>query len=123
MTIPPTTYPMSSVESKDKYYFPTLSGQGAPSTGIGSTNQPSTTGVSSSQSQISQNEINQLTNDINDAKNTANNVAASYGKVAQSFKDVKNTTDALFIISIVSVGIGAAGVVIAVIAFTRKTQV
>ena len=70
--------------------------------------------------QVSQNVINQLTNDIADAKNTANNAAQSYAKVAQSFQDVKNTTDTLYIISMTGIGIGAAGVVIAVIAITRK---
>ena len=73
--------------------------------------------------QVSQNVINQLTNDINDAKNTANNAAQSYAKVAQSFQDVKNTTDGLYIISMTGIGIGAAGVIIAVISLTRKNQV
>ena len=76
----------------------------------------------SASGQISQNVINQLTNDINDAKNTANNAAQSYAKVAQSFQDVKNTTDSLYIISMAGIGIGAAGVVIAVISLTRKNQ-
>ncbi|MGI0046706.1 MAG: hypothetical protein ACREBB_05910, partial [Nitrosotalea sp.] len=73
--------------------------------------------------QISQNVINQLTNDISDAKNTANNAAQSYAKVAQSFQEVKNTTDVLYVISMTGIGIGAAGVVIAVIALTRKNHV
>ena len=74
----------------------------------------------SASAQLSQNIVNQLTNDINDAKNTANNAAQSYAKVAQSFQDVKNTTDSLYILSMAGIGIGAAGVVIAVIALTRK---
>ena len=73
--------------------------------------------------QLSQNIVNQLTNDINDAKNTANGAAASYAKVAQSFQDVKNTTDSLYIISMAGIGIGAAGVVIAVISLTRKNKI
>ncbi len=66
--------------------------------------------------------VNQLTNDINDAQNTANNAAQSYAKVAQSFQDVKNTTDGLYILSVTGVGIGAAGVVIGVMSVTRKNQ-
>lgn len=73
--------------------------------------------------QLSQNIVNQLTNDITEAKNTANNAAQGYAKVAQSFQDVKNTTDSLYILSMVGIGIGAAGVVIAVISLTRKNQV
>jgi len=71
--------------------------------------------------QVSQNVINQLESDINDAKNSANNAVQSYGRVAQSFQEVKNTTDALYMISLTGIGIGVAGVVIAVIALTRKT--
>lgn len=72
--------------------------------------------------QMSQSAINQLTNDITDAKNTADNAAQSYAKVAQSFQEVKDTTDALYVISMTGIGIGAAGVVIAVVAITRKNQ-
>ena len=72
--------------------------------------------------QVSLNVINQLVRDIIDAKNSANNAVQSYSKVAQSFQDVKNTTDALYMISLTGIGIGVAGVVIAVIALTRKTS-
>ncbi|WP_101478044.1 hypothetical protein [Candidatus Nitrosotalea bavarica] len=72
--------------------------------------------------QTSQNVINQLTSEINDAKNTANGAAQSYSRVAQSFQDVKDTTDKLYMISMTSIGIGIAGVVIAVIAITRNKQ-
>ena len=73
--------------------------------------------------QVSQNVINQLTNDVTDAKNTADNAAQSYAKVAQSFQEVKDTTDTLYVISMAGIGIGAAGVVIAVVAITRKNQI
>jgi len=72
--------------------------------------------------QVSQNVLNQLESDINDAKNSANNAVQSYARVAQSFQDVKNTTDTLYMISLAGIGIGVAGVVIAVIALTRKTS-
>ena len=72
--------------------------------------------------QVSQNVINQLESDINDAKNSANTAVQSYSRVAQSFQDVKNTTDTLYMMSLAGVGIGVAGVVIAVVALTRKTS-
>jgi predicted PurR-regulated permease PerM len=72
--------------------------------------------------QVSQNVIDQLTNEINDAKNTANDAAQSYSRVAQSFQDVKDTTDKLYMISMTGIGIGVAGIVIAVIAITRNKQ-
>jgi len=72
--------------------------------------------------QVSQNVINQLESDINDAKNSANTAVQSYSRVAQSFQDVKNTTDTLYMMSLAGIGIGVAGVVIAVVALTRKTS-
>ena len=121
VTIPPTTYPMSDVEAKDKYYFPSAPSQVTTNPQPTSTTQPSGS-VQTSSGQLSQNVVNQLTNDISDAKNTANNAAASYSKVAQSFQDVKNTTDSLYILNMAGIGIGAAGVVIAVISLTRKIK-
>jgi uncharacterized membrane protein YeiB len=72
--------------------------------------------------QTSQNVINQLESDINDAKNTANNAAQSYARVAQSFQEVKDTTDKLYMISMAGIGIGVAGIVIAVFAISRKGE-
>jgi len=72
--------------------------------------------------QTSQNVINQLTSEINDAKNTADNAAQSYSRVAQSFQEVKDTTDRLYMISMTSIGIGIAGIVIAMIAITKNKQ-
>ncbi len=66
--------------------------------------------------------ISQLTNDINDAKNSADAAAKGYTDVSKSFGDVKDTTDRLYMISLAGVGIGAAGIVIAVIAITRNKQ-
>ncbi|HXX05291.1 MAG TPA: hypothetical protein VEJ68_00550, partial [Candidatus Bathyarchaeia archaeon] len=56
--------------------------------------------------QVSQNVINQLESDINDAKNSANTAVQSYSRVAQSFQDVKNTTDTLYMMSLAGIGIG-----------------
>jgi methionyl-tRNA synthetase len=72
--------------------------------------------------QTSQNVISQLESDINDAKNTANNAAQSYSRVAQSFQEVKNSIDMLYMVSLTGIGIGIAGVVIAVMAITRNKQ-
>ncbi len=72
--------------------------------------------------QTSQNVIHQLESDINDAKNAANNAVQSYAHVAQSFQDVKDTTDKLYMISMIGIGLGSAGIIIAVVAITRKGE-
>jgi phosphotransferase system glucose/maltose/N-acetylglucosamine-specific IIC component len=84
------------------------------------------TGVSNlihpASAQTSQNVVDQLTSEINDVKNTANDAAQSYSHVAQSFQDVKNSIDTLYMISMTGIGVGIAGIVIAVIAITRNKQ-
>jgi len=65
---------------------------------------------------------NQLTSDIEDAKNSADAAAKSVSNVGQSFQEIKDTTDKLYMISMTGIGIGIAGIVIAVIAITRSKQ-
>jgi|SRR5579864_4224526 len=66
--------------------------------------------------------INQLTNDIEDAKNNANSAAQSVANVGKSFQEVKDTTDRLYMISMAGIGVGVAGIVIAVFAISRKGE-
>ncbi|HWY34172.1 MAG TPA: hypothetical protein VNX68_05965 [Nitrosopumilaceae archaeon] len=66
--------------------------------------------------------INQLTSDIEEAKNNANSAAQSVANVGKSFQEVKDTTDKLYMISMAGIGIGVAGIVIAVFAISRKGE-
>ncbi len=66
--------------------------------------------------------VNQLTSDIEDAKSNADAASNSVSNVVQSFQQVKDTTDRLYMISMTGIGIGVAGIVIAVIAVTRNKQ-
>ena len=115
VTVKSTTYALQDVEAKDSYYFPSM-----PGNNMSGMNNMSDNTVASTQT--SQNIINQLTSEINDAKNTANDAAQSYSRVAQSFQDVKDTTDKLYMISMTGIGIGIAGIVIAVIAINKNKQ-
>jgi hypothetical protein len=87
---------------------------------------PSSTGGASTDNSASIGQIstlaNQLTSDIEEAKNNADAASKSVSNVVQSFQEVKDTTDKLYMISMTGIGIGIAGIIIAVIAITRNKQ-
>ena len=99
--------PLDDVASVDSLNFPPSSGSSSSDT----TNMGQVGTI-----------INQLTSDIEDAKNNADAASKSVSNVAQSFQQVKSTTDSLYMISMTGIGIGIAGIVIAVIAITRNKQ-
>ncbi|MBI1828537.1 MAG: hypothetical protein HY222_06650 [Thaumarchaeota archaeon] len=84
-------------------------------------NFPQTSDTSSNMGQIGT-IINQLTSDIEDAKSSANSAAQSVANVGKSFQEVKDTTDKLYMISMAGIGIGVAGIVIAVFGISRKGE-
>lgn len=102
-----TEIPLDDVASVDILNFPS-------SAGSSSDNSASVGQISSL--------ANQLTNDIEEAKNSADAAAKSVSNVGQSFQEIKDTTDKLYMISMTGIGIGVAGVVVAVIAITRSKQ-
>lgn len=101
-----TEIPLDDVGSPDTINFPQTSSSGD---------------ISSNLSQIGT-IINQLTSDIEVAKSSANLAAQSVTNVAKSFQQVKDTTDRLYMISMAGIGVGVAGIVIAVYAITRKGE-
>lgn len=64
--------------------------------------------------------LNQLTNDIEEAKKNSDVASQTVLNAVKSFQDVRDSTDKLYMISMTGIGIGIAGVVIAVIAITRN---
>ena len=66
--------------------------------------------------------ITQLTNDVEEAKKNSDTASQTLLNAAKSFQDVRDSTDKIYMISMTGIGIGIAGVVIAVIAITRNKQ-
>ena len=65
--------------------------------------------------------VNELTGDINDAKKSVNTAAQNYDAAAKSFQDMKDSVNRLYLIGMTGIGIGSAGVIIAVISIMRKS--
>jgi hypothetical protein len=66
--------------------------------------------------------IGQLTNDIGEAKNSADEAAKSVATVGKTFQEINDKTDKIYMISMAGLGIGAAGIVLAGFAISRKGE-
>ena len=66
--------------------------------------------------------ITQLTNDIEEAKKNSDTASQTLLDAAKSFQDVRDSTDRLYMISMTGIGIGIAGIVIAIVAINRSKQ-
>jgi hypothetical protein len=108
--------PLDLVDSSEKLNFPdTGSGSGAASA--------VTSGSSSASSNIGpelQGIVSHLANQIDSVKNVIGTVAKSNADTLKSVQDVKNAADRSYMIAMVGIGAGIAGIVIAAFSLSRK---
>ncbi|MEO9321635.1 MAG: hypothetical protein ABI361_13290 [Nitrososphaera sp.] len=111
-----TTINLDDVASSSTIEFPPVS---SGSTGI-STGSGNATGVSSAVLSQLGGIISQLTNDVDAAKKSADQAAQNSAAAQQSVSDAKAAADRAYMVGITGIGVGAAGIVIAVIALNRR---
>ena len=106
--------PLDLVESSQKLNFPDTGGSGVngavTSTASASNNiRPQLQGI-----------VSNMANQIDSVKNVIGTVAKSNGDTLKSVQDVKNAADRSYLIGMVGIGAGIAGIVIAAFSLSRK---
>ena len=104
--------PLDDVEGKQKLSFPD-SGDS-----IEGTTNTLATSIGAEVERI----LSQLTNDIDVTKGDIDILAKNDANIQKSFQDVKKTADRSYMIGITGMGVGVAGIVIAAVAFSRKSS-
>lgn len=104
--------PLDDVESKQKLSFPDSGNLGEGT----NTNTPASS-VGAEVERI----LSQLTNDIDVTKGDMDILAKNTADMQKSVQDVKKTADRSYMIGITGMGVGVAGIVIAAVAFSRKS--
>jgi hypothetical protein len=112
--------PLDLVESSQKLAFP--------DSGTGSGTDAAVTGGSASTNTNNigpqlQGIVSQLANQIDSVKGVIGSVARSNADTLKSIQDVKNAADRSYLIGMVGIGAGIAGIVIASVALSRKRAV
>jgi hypothetical protein len=67
--------------------------------------------------------ITDLTSQVDDAKNSAEQAQEASNNAAQSAANIKASADGAYIFGMIGVGVGVAGIVLAVIALSRREKV
>ena len=102
--------PLDDVESKQKLSFPDSGNLGE------GTNTPASS-IGAEVERI----LSQLTNDIDVTKGDMDTLAKNDANMEKSFQDVKKTADRSYLVAITGMGVGVAGIIIAAVAFSRKS--
>jgi len=107
-------------ESSQKLAFPDTGGGSAlDATPAGS----STTTANNNIGPQLQGIVSQLANQIDSVKSVIGSVAKSNADTVKSVQDVKNAADRSYLIGMVGIGAGIAGIVIAAVSLSRKRAI
>jgi len=109
--------PLDLVDSSQKLAFPdTVTGSGTDATVTGGSASTNTNNIGPQLQGI----VSQLANQIDSVKSVIGSVAKSNADTMKSVQDVKSAADRSYLIGMVGIGAGIAGIVIASLALSRK---
>ena len=110
--------PLDEVQGKQQISFP----DSGSSSGVGGGGGDAT-GAASNSNNVGpqlQGILSQLSNDIDSTKNSIDTMAKNNADTQKSVQDLKNAADRSYMIGMAGIGAGAAGIVIAAVALSRK---
>lgn len=107
--------PLDDVESPQKISFPDSSESGTSGASPPDT-QNANTRIGTQVEAI----LSQLADDINTNKDNIDKLTKNYANIQKSFQDFKDSADRSYMIAVTAIGVGAAGILIASAAFSRK---
>jgi hypothetical protein len=105
--------PLDDVESKQKLSFPDSG-----NIGEGTNANTPASSIGAEVERI----LSQLTNDIDVTKGDMDILAKNNADMQKSVQDVKKTADRSYMIGITGMGVGVAGIIIAAVAYSRKSS-
>jgi hypothetical protein len=109
--------PLDLVESTQKLNFPDAGGPSGG--GIGATSSSNTAASNNIGPQF-QGIVSQLANDIDSTKGSIDTLTKTNADTQKTIQDLKGTNDRLYMIGLGGAGAGAAGIIIAAVALSRK---
>jgi hypothetical protein len=107
--------PLDDVESPQKISFPDSS-----ESGMGAASPPDTQNANTRIGTQVEAILSQLADDINTNKNNIDKLTKNDANIQKSFQDFKDSADRSYMIGVTAIGVGAAGILIASAAFSRK---
>jgi hypothetical protein len=109
--------PLDLVESSQKLAFPdTGGGSGITGATVGGSSTATTNNIGPQLQGI----VSQLANQIDSVKGITGDVAKSNAETLKSIQDVKSSADRSYMIGMVGIGAGVAGIIIAAFALSRR---
>jgi hypothetical protein len=112
--------PLDLVDSSQKLTFPDTASSGVGTAPVGSS---TATAASNNIGPQLQGIVSQLANQIGSAKTVIGSVAKSNADTLKSVQDVKNAADRSYMIAMVGIGAGIAGIVIAAYSISRRRMI
>jgi hypothetical protein len=112
--------PLDIVQSTQKISFPDTAGSNIVSSGVQSSPPSLPSSAGNNIGPKLQAIVSGMSNDIDSSKSNIQLLAKNIANIQKSVSDIKNSVDRSYMIAMVGIGAGTAGIIIAAISLSRK---